>query len=171
MANSGCWVASPPATWLESAKRTRPSASTSTDPKGSSPASRAARASSTQRRRWARSASSTMGPSCRGRRSSSPRSTLPAMPPLPMPDDWQRALVVAAHPDDIEYGLAAAVAVWTAAGKEVHYLLATRGEAGMAGVPPAEAAPLPAGDGGRAAAGVGGCQGECLDPPDGAPLG
>ena len=36
-----------------------------------------------------------------------------------MPDDWQRALVVAAHPDDIEYGLAAAVAVWTAAGKEV----------------------------------------------------
>ena len=52
-----------------------------------------------------------------------------------MPDDWQRALVVAAHPDDIEYGLAAVVAVWTAAGKEVHYLLATRGEAGMAGVP------------------------------------
>ena len=64
------------------------------------------------------------------------------MPPLPMPDDWQRALVVAAHPDDIEYGAAAAVAVWTAAGKEVHYLLATRGEAGIAGMPPAEAGPL-----------------------------
>src|SRR3712207_9370345 len=64
------------------------------------------------------------------------------MPPLPMPDDWQRALVVAAHPDDIEYGAAAAVAVWTAAGKEVHYLLATRGEAGIAGLPPAQAGPL-----------------------------
>ena len=64
-----------------------------------------------------------------------------------MPDDWQRALVVAAHPDDIEYGIAAAVAAWTAAGKEVHYLLATRGEAGMAG--------RPAG-GGRAAARGGG---------------
>jgi LmbE family N-acetylglucosaminyl deacetylase len=59
-----------------------------------------------------------------------------------MPDDWQRALVVAAHPDDIEYGAAAAVAVWTAAGKEVHYLLATRGEAGIAGMAPAEAGPL-----------------------------
>ena len=59
-----------------------------------------------------------------------------------MPDDWQRALVIAAHPDDIEYGIAAAVAAWTAAGKEVRYLLATRGEAGMAGVPPAEAGPL-----------------------------
>ena len=57
----------------------------------------------------------------------------------PMPDDWQRALVVAAHPDDIEYGIAAAVSAWTAAGKEVHYLLATRGEAGMEGVPPEEA--------------------------------
>ena len=64
------------------------------------------------------------------------------MPTAPMPDDWQRALVVAAHPDDIEYGIAAAVAVWTAAGKEVHYLLATRGEAGMAGVAPETAAPL-----------------------------
>ena len=61
------------------------------------------------------------------------------MPSKLMPDDWQRALVVAAHPDDIEYGMAAAVAVWTAAGKEVHYLLATRGEAGMEGVRPEEA--------------------------------
>jgi len=24
------------------------------------------------------------------------------MPKKPMPDDWQRALVIAAHPDDIE---------------------------------------------------------------------
>src|SRR4028119_854800 len=73
------------------------------------------------------------------------------MPPLPMPDDWQRALVVAAHPDDIEYGAAAAVAVWTTAGKEVHYLLATRGEAGIAGLAPAAPRRAP-GSGGAAAA-------------------
>src|SRR3954466_7412040 len=79
------------------------------------------------------------------------------MPTSPMPDDWQRALVVAAHPDDIEYGLAAAVAVWTTAGKEVRYLLATRGEAGVAGVPPGGGGG-PAG-GGRAAARGGGAAG------------
>ena len=89
------------------------------------------------------------------------------MPPLPMPDDWQRALVVAAHPDDIEYGLAAAVAVWTAAGKEVHYLLATRGEAGMAGVPPAEAGPLREEEERRSAAVVGVAEVEFLDHRDG----
>src|SRR4051812_49531486 len=50
-----------------------------------------------------------------------------------MPDDWQRALVVAAHPDDIEYGMSAAVPAWGAAGKGGHYLLAPRGEAGMGG--------------------------------------
>ena len=84
-----------------------------------------------------------------------------------MPDDWQRALVVAAHPDDIEYGLAAAVAVWTAAGKEVHYLLATRGEAGMAGVPPAEAGPLREEEERRSAAVVGVTEVEFLDHRDG----
>jgi LmbE family N-acetylglucosaminyl deacetylase len=84
-----------------------------------------------------------------------------------MPDDWQRALVVAAHPDDIEYGLAAAVAVWTAAGKEVHYLLATRGEAGMAGLPPAEAGPLREDEERRSAAVVGVSEVEFLDHRDG----
>lgn len=57
------------------------------------------------------------------------------------PDDWQTALCVAAHPDDLEYGTAAAVAGWTAAGKSVSYLLVTRGEAGIDGMPPEEAAP------------------------------
>ena len=89
------------------------------------------------------------------------------MAPKPMPDDWQRALVVAAHPDDIEYGLAAAVAVWTAQGKEVHYLLATRGEAGMAGVPPAEAGPLREEEERRSAAVVGVTEVEFLDHRDG----
>src|SRR4051812_50015676 len=78
------------------------------------------------------------------------------MPSAPMPDEWQRALVIAAHPDDIEYGLAAAVAAWTNKGKEVHYLLATCGEAGMAGVPPQDAAPIREGGERGSAAGVGG---------------
>jgi LmbE family N-acetylglucosaminyl deacetylase len=60
----------------------------------------------------------------------------------PMPMDWSRALAIAAHPDDLEYGAAAAVAVWTDAGKDVRYLLVTRGEAGIDGMAPAEAAPL-----------------------------
>lgn len=59
-----------------------------------------------------------------------------------LPEDWDRALVVVAHPDDIEYGTAMAVARWTAAGKQVTYLLATRGEAGIDGMDPAEAGPL-----------------------------
>src|ERR671910_111408 len=64
----------------------------------------------------------------------------PALPPLR--EDWQRALCVAAHPDDLEYGSASAVARWTSQGKEVAYLLATRGEAGIDGLDPAKCAPL-----------------------------
>ncbi|WP_369241843.1 PIG-L deacetylase family protein [Streptomyces sp. R21] len=63
--------------------------------------------------------------------------TLPALP-----EDWERCLVVVAHPDDIEYGTAGAVARWTAQGKEVKYLLATRGEAGIDGMHPEQAGPL-----------------------------
>jgi LmbE family N-acetylglucosaminyl deacetylase len=84
-----------------------------------------------------------------------------------MPDDWQRALIIAAHPDDIEYGLAAAVAVWTAAGKEVHYLLATRGEAGIAGMSPSEAGPLREAEERASAAVVGVSEVEFLDQRDG----
>ncbi|MEU7411084.1 PIG-L deacetylase family protein [Streptomyces sp. NPDC042638] len=57
-----------------------------------------------------------------------------------MPDDWQRALAVVAHPDDLEYGPACAIAGWTAQGREVAYVMVTRGEAGMDTVDPAEAA-------------------------------
>ncbi|MFJ3904854.1 PIG-L deacetylase family protein [Streptomyces sp. NPDC090025] len=59
-----------------------------------------------------------------------------------MPTDWQRALAVVAHPDDLEYGCAAAVAGWTDAGKEVGYLLVSRGEAGIDTLAPADCAPL-----------------------------
>lgn len=58
------------------------------------------------------------------------------------PTDWQRALCIVAHPDDLEYGTAAAVARWTDEGKEVTYLLVTRGEAGIDTMPPQEAGPL-----------------------------
>jgi LmbE family N-acetylglucosaminyl deacetylase len=60
----------------------------------------------------------------------------------PMPEDWHRALAIVAHPDDLEYGAAGAVAAWTAAGHDVSYLLMTRGEAGIDGLPPDEAGPL-----------------------------
>jgi LmbE family N-acetylglucosaminyl deacetylase len=58
----------------------------------------------------------------------------------PFPEDWSRALCVVAHPDDLEYGMASAIAKWTTAGKDVAYLLVTRGEAGIDGMPPEETA-------------------------------
>ncbi|MCQ4211810.1 PIG-L deacetylase family protein [Streptomyces longispororuber] len=60
----------------------------------------------------------------------------------PMPEDWTRALAVVAHPDDLEYGCAAAIASWTDAGREVGYVLATRGEAGIDTLEPAKCGPL-----------------------------
>ena len=83
------------------------------------------------------------------------------------PDDWERALVVVAHPDDVEWGASAAVAAWTAAGREVSYLLATRGEAGIEGVPPAEAGPLREDEQRAAGRAVGVAGITFLDHPDG----
>ena len=60
----------------------------------------------------------------------------------PFPGEWRSALVLVPHPDDPEYGIGAAVAAWTAAGKAVSYVLATRGEAGIAGMSPGQAGPL-----------------------------
>jgi LmbE family N-acetylglucosaminyl deacetylase len=62
--------------------------------------------------------------------------------PEPFPDDWQTALAIVAHPDDLEYGVASAVARWTSSGKHVAYVLATSGEAGIDGVDPAACGPL-----------------------------
>jgi LmbE family N-acetylglucosaminyl deacetylase len=86
----------------------------------------------------------------------------------PMPDDWQRALAIVAHPDDLEYGAAAAIAVWTAAGKDVRYLLVTRGEAGIDGIPPERCGPLREAEQVAAAARVGVDVVEFLDHTDGA---
>jgi LmbE family N-acetylglucosaminyl deacetylase len=60
----------------------------------------------------------------------------------PFPSDWRTALVLVPHPDDPEYGIGAAVAKWTSSGKTVYYALASRGEVGIAGMPPEEAGPL-----------------------------
>jgi LmbE family N-acetylglucosaminyl deacetylase len=58
--------------------------------------------------------------------------------------ETQRVLVIAAHPDDVDFGAAGTVAVWTGAGIEVVYCLVTDGDAGGHddAVPRAEMAPL-----------------------------
>src|SRR5580692_4275237 len=85
----------------------------------------------------------------------------------PIPEDWDRAVAVVAHPDDLEYGVASAVARWTGQGKSATYLLATRGEAGIAGMSPAEVGPLRMEEERRSAAVVGVSTVEFLDHPDG----
>lgn len=61
----------------------------------------------------------------------------PPPPLIHVNEDWQRALCVVAHPDDMEFGGAAAVARWTGQGKEVVYCMVTSGEAGIDGMEPA----------------------------------
>ena len=66
---------------------------------------------------------------------------LAAPPPAPSPleplrEDWERALAVVAHPDDMEFGAAAGVARWTQQGKQIVYCMVTSGEAGIDGMQP-----------------------------------
>jgi LmbE family N-acetylglucosaminyl deacetylase len=51
----------------------------------------------------------------------------PSAPPLP---DVERALVIVAHPDDVDFGAAGTVARWVSEGIDVSYCLVTRGETG-----------------------------------------
>jgi LmbE family N-acetylglucosaminyl deacetylase len=90
---------------------------------------------------------------------------LQTLPPLP--EDWNTALAVVAHPDDLEYGAASAVARWTAHGRRVSYLLVTRGEAGIDTMDPAEAGPLREAEERRSASIVGVQTVEFLDYRDG----
>ena len=61
------------------------------------------------------------------------------MPDLePVDESWNTALCVVAHPDDLEFGTAAAVARWTDQGKTVVYAMVTSGEAGIDGLDPAQ---------------------------------
>jgi LmbE family N-acetylglucosaminyl deacetylase len=82
------------------------------------------------------------------------------------PTDWHTALLLVPHPDDPEYGCAAAVAKWTAQGKAVHYALACRGEVGIAGMPPEQAGPLREVEQRRSAAIVGVAELQFWDFPD-----
>ncbi len=86
---------------------------------------------------------------------------------LPLPEDWDRCLAVVAHPDDLEYGSASAIARWTAQGKDVGYLLLTRGEAGIDSMTPAETAILRENEERNSAAAVGVSDVEFLEYPDG----
>jgi len=73
----------------------------------------------------------------------------------PLPGDWERVVCVVAHPDDLEYGVASAVARWTSEGKHVSYVLASSGEAGIQALPPHECGPLREEEERRSAAVVG----------------
>jgi LmbE family N-acetylglucosaminyl deacetylase len=95
-----------------------------------------------------------------------PASAMSAPQMQPFPADWTTALVLVPHPDDPEYGCAAAVAKWTAAGKTVHYALASRGEVGIAGMPPEEAGPVREREQRRSAAIVGVSDVQFWDFPD-----
>jgi len=95
--------------------------------------------------------------------------TPPESPRLlePFPEDWQRALAVVAHPDDMEYGTSAAVARWTAQGKSVAYCLLTSGEAGIDNLEPEQAGPVRKEEQRAACAAVGVTDLEFLGFPDG----
>src|SRR6266511_2891837 len=84
-----------------------------------------------------------------------------------VPEDWQRALAIAAHPDDLEYGPSSAIARWTATGKQVIYLLASRGEAGIDGWPPERTAAVREAEEQESARLVGVARVEFLDYRDG----
>jgi LmbE family N-acetylglucosaminyl deacetylase len=67
----------------------------------------------------------------------------PASPRATVRDDVSRVLVVAAHPDDVDFGAAGTVATWTKAGVEVAYCICTSGDAGgFDDTPRAEMGPL-----------------------------
>jgi LmbE family N-acetylglucosaminyl deacetylase len=85
----------------------------------------------------------------------------------PIPEDWDRAVAVVAHPDDLEYGAASAVARWTGQGRSVAYVIVTSGEAGIASMPPDQVRPLREEEERRSAAIVGVREVEFLGHPDG----
>lgn len=84
-----------------------------------------------------------------------------------MPVDWRRALAIVAHPDDLEYGVAGAIAEWIQGGREVAYTMVTRGEAGIDGLAPGDSAPVREAEQIASAAVVGVSAVEFLDHRDG----
>ncbi|MGP4023568.1 PIG-L deacetylase family protein [Actinomadura sp. 3N407] len=84
-----------------------------------------------------------------------------------VPEDWERALTLVAHPDDLEYGTSAAIAKWTGQGKTVTEVLATRGEAGIDSMDPDDVRRVRSAEQIEAARRVGVDNVEFLDLPDG----
>ena len=85
---------------------------------------------------------------------------------LPTPE---RLLVVAAHPDDIEFGAAGTVARWIGDGAQARYLIVTRGDKGSddPATDPAELAARRVREQEAAAAEIGVARVDFLDEPDG----
>jgi LmbE family N-acetylglucosaminyl deacetylase len=81
----------------------------------------------------------------------------------------ERILVICAHPDDVDFGAAGSVAVWTHAGVEVTYCIATDGDAGGSdlSVSRADMAVLRREEQRKAAAAVGVSEVDFLGFPDG----
>jgi LmbE family N-acetylglucosaminyl deacetylase len=86
--------------------------------------------------------------------------------PEAFPTDWQSMLVLMPHPDDPEYGMASAVAKWTAQGRTVRYAMACRGEAGIQGMSHDETAAVREAEQRRAAEIVGVADVDFWDFPD-----
>ncbi|MGI8577862.1 MAG: PIG-L deacetylase family protein [Nocardioidaceae bacterium] len=64
---------------------------------------------------------------------------MPQPEPLtPLDESWSRGLAIVAHPDDLEFGAAAAIARWTGQGKQIGYVMVTSGEAGIDALSPEE---------------------------------
>lgn len=86
-----------------------------------------------------------------------------------MPAEVHRVLVVAAHPDDVDFGSAGTIATWTDAGLEVSYCIATDGDAGGfdPAVPRSAIAGIRQDEQRKAAAAVGVTDVEFLGYPDG----
>jgi len=85
----------------------------------------------------------------------------------PLDEEWERALAVVAHPDDLEFGSAGAIARWTGQGKTVAYCLLTSGEAGIDGMHPDETRVVREAEERESAAIVGVKQVDFLGLPDG----
>jgi len=91
----------------------------------------------------------------------------PPPPFEPLAEDWETALAVVAHPDDMEYGAAAAVARWTSQGKRIGYVMVTSGEAGIDSLEPEKCRPIREAEQIASAALVGVDDVEFLGHPDG----
>lgn len=91
-----------------------------------------------------------------------------AQPPLEvLGEDFERVLCIPAHPDDMEYGAAAAVARWVSQGKTVAYALVTSGEAGIDSLDPEKSKTLREAEQRAACAAVGVDTVEFMGFPDG----